>query len=204
MALISIGRRPVTEGLGLEEAGVEMEKGFVRIDEHCRTSVETVYAIGDITGKLQLAHVASEQGVVAAEHIMGRESAMDYDVIPSCVFTDPEVGTVGLTEKQARERGAEYSVGQFPFRVLGKAHADGEIDGAVKVLTEKSSGKVIGVHMIGHESSELIAEAALAMKAGVTAQEIVRTVHAHPTLPEAFKEAAEASLGEAIHLPPKP
>ena len=199
MALISIGRRPVSEGLGLEQAGVAMERGSVRIDDHCRTNIDSIYAIGDITGKIQLAHVASEQGIVAVEHIIGHDARMDYSVVPACVFTDPEVATVGITEKQARESGVEYKTGQFLFRALGKAHAEGEIEGLVKIISEKTGGRILGVHMVGHGASELIAEATLAMKNGVTAEGIIGTIHAHPTLPEAFKEAAEALEGRAIH-----
>jgi dihydrolipoamide dehydrogenase len=199
MALISIGRRPVSEGLGLDKVGVAVDKGFVGIDDHCRTNVESIYAIGDVTGKIQLAHVASEQGIVAVEHIMGRDAKMDYSVVPACVFTDPEVATVGITEKQARESGAEYKTGQFLFRALGKAHAEGEIEGLVKVIAQKADGRILGVHMIGHGASDLISEAAVAMKNGVSVEGIIRTIHAHPTLPEAFKEAAEALEGRAIH-----
>jgi dihydrolipoamide dehydrogenase len=200
-ALVSVGRRPVTNGLGLEELGVAMERGYVTIDEYCRTTVPTIYAIGDITGKPQLAHVASAQGVVAAENIMGKASRMDYDVIPACVFTDPEAASVGMTEREASQEGLDYRVGRFPFRVLGKAQAEGELDGLVKIIGDAKTNRLLGVHIVGYGASELIAEAALAMKLGATADEIIDTIHAHPTLPEAFKEAAEHFEGKAIHLP---
>jgi dihydrolipoamide dehydrogenase len=199
-ALISVGRRPMTQGIGLEEAGVTVERGFVQIDDRCRTNVPSVYAIGDITGKLQLAHVASEQGVIAAENIMGHAAKMDYSVIPACVFTDPEAAMVGINEREAKERGLDYRVGQFPFRVLGKAHADGEIDGTIKVIGDAKTDKILGVHIIGHGASEIIGEAAVAMKAGATIETVVSTIHAHPTLPEGLKEAFENFEGKAIHL----
>ena len=200
-ALVSVGRRPVTSGLGLEALGVAMERGFVTIDEYCRTTVPSIYAIGDITGKPQLAHVASAQGVVAAEHIMGKPSRMDYTVIPACVFTDPEAASVGMTESEVIQKGLDYRVGRFPFRVLGKAQAEGELDGLVKIIGDAKTNRLLGVHIVGSGASELIAEAALAMKLGATAEQIIDTIHAHPTLPEAFKEAAEHFEGKAIHLP---
>ena len=200
-ALISVGRRPVTYDLGLEAAGVKAERGYVAVDEHCRTSVPDVYAVGDMTGKQQLAHVASAQGVVAAEHIMGRSSAMDYSTVPACVFTDPEVGTVGLSEREAREKGVDCRVGRFQFRALGKAHAEGEIDGFVKVIGDGGTGRLVGVHIVGPGASDMVAEAAAVMKLGATADEVIEVIHAHPTLPEAFKEAVENLQGRAIHVP---
>ena len=200
-ALVSVGRRPVSEGLGLEEAGVTVERGCIVIDEHCRTNVPGIWAIGDVTGKVQLAHVASEQGIVAASNIMGREMEMDYSAVPACIFTDPEVATVGITEQQAKDGGLEYGIGHFPFRILGKAQAEGDLDGLVKVIGDKKGRRLLGVHMIGAGASELIGEAAAAMKNGVTIEGLIATIHAHPTLPEAFKEALEDFEGRAIHLP---
>ena len=200
-ALVSVGRRPVTEGLGLEDAGVATERGYITIDEQCRTNVPGIWAIGDVTGRQQLAHVASEQAVVAAGNIMGRPAKMDYSVVPACVFTDPEAANVGITEREAAEKKIDYRIGRFPFRILGKAQAEGELDGLVKVIGDSKTGRVLGVHIVGSGASELIAEAALAMKSGATAGQIVKTIHAHPTLPEAFKEALEDFEGEAIHLP---
>jgi len=199
-ALVSVGRRPVTAAIGLEEVGVALDRGNIVIDEHCRTNVPTIYAIGDATGKMLLAHVASEQGIVAAENIMGHESKMDYSVVPACVFTDPEAANVGMSEREVKEKGFEYRAAHFPFRILGKAHADGEIDGQVKVIGESKTGKILGVHIIGHGASEVIAEAAVAMKNGMTAADVARTIHAHPTLPEAFREACEVFQDRAIHL----
>ncbi len=199
-ALVAVGRKPVTEGLGLDKAGVKMTRGFIDIDEHCLTSAPAVYAIGDVTGKVQLAHVASAQGIVAVEHALGRESKMDYDVVPSCIFTDPEVASVGLTEDEARKRGVDCKVGQFQVRALGKAQAEGHLEGFVKLLADSSSGRIVGAHIVGAGASEMIAELALAMKTGATAEDIIDTIHAHPTLPEAVKEAAEDIEGRAIHI----
>jgi dihydrolipoamide dehydrogenase len=200
-ALVSVGRRPVTEGLGLAGVGVASQRGYVTIDERCRTSVPSIYAVGDITGKLQLAHVASAQGVVAAENITGHESVIDYSVVPACVFTDPEVASVGVTEKEAAEKGLETKVGHFPFRALGKAQAEGELDGLVKIIGDRKTGRILGCHIVGMGASELIAEAAAAMKLGATVSQLVECIHAHPTLPEAFKEALEDFEDRAIHLP---
>ena len=200
-ALVSVGRRPVTQSLGLEKVGVAAERGYVTVDEHCRTSVPSIYAIGDITGKQQLAHVASEQAVVAVESIMGRPRAMDYSVVPACIFTDPEAASVGLTEREAAAAGRDFGVGRFPFRALGKAQAEGEIDGLVKVIAEKKTGRILGCHIVGPGASDLIAEAAVAMKLEATADSFIETIHAHPTIPEAFREAIENFEGRAIHLP---
>lgn len=200
-ALISVGRVPVTAGLGLEEVGVEMDRNQIKIDDHCRTNIDSIYAIGDATGKFLLAHVASEQGIVAVENIMGRDVKMDYSVVPACVFTDPEAATVGITEKQAREQGLDYKVGSFPMRGLGKAHADGHIDGLAKVICDAKTGRVLGVHIVGSGASEMIAEAGVAIRNGLSADQVINTIHAHPTMPEALKEAFENFEGKAIHLP---
>ncbi|MHC4711865.1 MAG: dihydrolipoyl dehydrogenase [Planctomycetota bacterium] len=199
-ALVAVGRKPVTDGLHLERAGVKTTGGYIEVDDHCLTSAPWLYAIGDVTGKMQLAHVASAQGVAAVEHALGQPSSMDYNVIPSCIFTDPEAASVGITEEQARERGIEYKVGRFQFRALGKSQAEGHLEGLVKLIGEASSGKLLGAHIVGAGASDMIAEAALAMRTGATADDIIRTIHAHPTLPEAFKEAAEDTEGRAIHV----
>jgi len=199
-ALVAVGRKPVTENIGLETAGIETDGGYIPVDEHCRTPAQSVYAIGDVTGKLQLAHVASAQGIVAVEHALGHGSKMEYDVIPSCIFTDPESASVGLTEKQAADKGIDYRVGRFQFRTLGKAHAEGRLEGLVKIIAEAETEKIIGAHVVGSAASELIAELALAMRTGATAGAIIDTIHAHPTLPEAVREAAEDVEGRAIHV----
>jgi len=199
-ALVAVGRRPVTGDIGLETVGIETDNGCIPVDEHCMSAAESVYAIGDITGRVQLAHVASAQGVVAVEHALGNDSKMEYDVIPSCIFTDPESASVGLTEEQAAEKGLDYKVGRFQFRALGKAQAEGRLEGLVKVIGQPEGGRIIGAHVVGSAASELIAELALAMKTGATAEEITQTIHAHPTLPEALKEAVEDLEGRAIHV----
>lgn len=199
-ALVAVGRVPISGGIGLEEAGVETERGFVVIDEHCRTNIESVYAIGDVTGKLQLAHVASAQAVVAVEHALGRDVAMDYRVVPACVFADPEVASVGITEREAVEEGLDYKVGVFQFRALGKAQAEGHLEGIVKIIGEAATGKVLGAHIVGHGASDMIGELALAMKTGATIKDIYETIHAHPTMLEAVKEASEDFADRAIHV----
>lgn len=202
--LICVGRAANSAGLGLEAAGVRTDgRGVILVDDQLRTSAPNVYAIGDVTGKIQLAHVASAQGIVAAEHALGRVSArMDYRVVPSVVFTSPEVASVGLTEAQAKESVGNIKIGMFSFRGLGKAMAAGEQDGWVKVIADAGTGELLGLHIVGAHASEMIAEGAVALRLEATLHELARTIHAHPTLPEALMEAAEAALGQAIHLPP--
>jgi dihydrolipoamide dehydrogenase len=199
--LIGVGRRPVTDGLGLEEAGVKTERGWVVIDDHLRTNLECVYAIGDITFKKLLAHLASHQGIVAVENIAGHDRQMDYKVVPGCTYTHPEVASVGLTEQQAREAGYDLQVGRFPFSASGRAQTAGESEGLVKVVADSKYGELLGVHIIGPEASEMIPESALALKLEATLEDIAATIHAHPTLAEATMEAALAATGMAIHLP---
>ncbi|MDO7785777.1 dihydrolipoyl dehydrogenase [Desulforamulus aquiferis] len=199
--LISIGRTMNVMGLGLEEAGVALgQRGEVIVDEYLKTSVPGVYAIGDITGKVQLAHVASAQGLAAVENIMGQPRKMDYRVIPSCIFTIPEVAGVGLTIQQCEELGLKAKVGKFPFMASGKAAAMGETEGFVKCLADPETDKVLGVHIVGPHATDLISEAALAIKMGATVEQVTQVIHAHPTLAEALLEAAEAVHGRAIHI----
>lgn len=199
--LISIGRVMNLKGLGLEEAGVALgERGEVLVDESMRTSVKGIYAVGDITGKMQLAHVASAQGMVAAENIMGRRRSMDYRVVPSCIFTHPEVGSVGLTSQDAESSGIKVKAGKFFLLGSGKAQAMGETGGFVKVLADLDTDRILGVHIVGHNATELVAEAALAIQMGVTVKQLVQTIHAHPTLAEALAEAAGAIHGMGIHM----
>jgi len=200
--LVSVGRRPNTEDLGLEAAGVEVdERGLVPTDERCRTSVEGIYAIGDICHGLPLAHKASKEGEVAAEAIAGRQgAAMDVRAVPAVVFTEPEIATVGLSEAEAREAGHEVRVGSFPFAASGRAMTTQETDGLVKVVADADTDEVLGVQMVGPQVSDLIAEAALAVEMGATARDIALTIHAHPTLAETLMEAAKAVHGEAIHV----
>jgi dihydrolipoamide dehydrogenase len=200
-ALIAIGVRPNSENLGLEDVGVRVERGYVVVDEHLRTNVAGVYAIGDVTGKLPLAHVASAQGIVAAETIAGVETVkLDYEAMPRCTYCHPQVASFGITEAQAIERGYEVKVGKFPFRAIGKALGLGDYDGFVKIVADAASGEILGGHLVGPEVTELLPELMLARNWELTPDEIARTVHAHPTLSEALMEAAHGVFGEAIHM----
>ena len=201
-ALIAIGIRPNSEGVGLEKAGVATERGWVQIDEFMRTNVPNIYAIGDVTGKMPLAHVASAQGIVAAETIAGAETMPieDYAAMPRCTYCSPQVASLGLTEAQAREQGYEVTVGRFPFQANGKALGLGEREGFVKLVVDAKYGEILGVHMVGPEVTELLPELSLAKLMELTPAEIARNVHAHPTLSEVVMEAAHAALGHAIHM----
>jgi dihydrolipoamide dehydrogenase len=204
--LVATGRGPVTAGLGAEEAGITLEKGYVTVDELYRTSVPNVSAIGDVItmGQRphpQLAHVSSMEGIVCAERIAGRQvTPLNYDHVPGCTYCDPEIGSVGLTEAEARKRGYDVQVGAFPFSVLGRARMAGETEGFVKIVADKKYDEVLGVHMIGPRSTELVAEAVLALRLECTVEELIRTIHAHPTFSEAVAEAAHAVHGAAIHM----
>jgi len=197
--LVCIGRATRTGDIGLESAGVRVERGAVAIDDHCRTSVPGIYAIGDVTARLMLAHVASRQGIVAAECAMGHETRVDLRAVPACVFTDPEIAAVGRTAAECEKDGIEVRESRFSFASLGMAHAIGDTRGWVKIVAEAKSGVVLGVHIIGPHASILIAEAALAMTMEATVEEIAAAIHAHPSLPEALMEDAEKWLGRAIH-----
>ena len=199
--LIGIGMAANTDGLGLEATGVELEQGFVRIDDGMRTSVANVFAIGDVTGKLPLAHVASAQGVTAIEEIAGRKPPpLSYEKMPRCTYCQPQVASLGLTEAQARERGLEVKVGTFPYRGNGKAIAIGRTDGLAKLVVDAATNEVVGYHFIGHDATELLAEASLGSVLETTPRELGWTVNAHPTLSEVVKEAALAVDGGAIHF----
>jgi dihydrolipoamide dehydrogenase len=199
--LIGIGMVANTEGLGLEQLGVGLERGFVRIDEQLRTTVPGVFAVGDVTGKLMLAHVASAQGVAVVERIAGGESPpLDYERMPRCTYCQPQVASLGLTEAQARERGLDVRVGSFPYRGNGKAIAMERTEGLVKLVVDASTNEIVGYHMIGQDATELLAEASLGSALETTPRELGWTVHAHPTLSEVVKEAALAVHGEAIHF----
>lgn len=208
LLLISIGRGFHSQGIGLDRAGVALgNRGEVLVDDRMETNVPGVYAIGDVVGKAMLAHVASAQGKVAVENILGHPSRINYDVIPAGIFTLPEVGRVGLTETQARERAqaagenpdSAVRVGRFRYAALGKAQATGEITGVFKVVTDAKSGKILGAHIVGAHAADLIHEAALAMECGVTAAQTAKMIHAHPTLAEGMMEALEDVEGAAIH-----
>lgn len=202
--LVSIGRSLNTEDIGLEALGIEKgSKGEISVSTKMQTSVPGVYAIGDVTGGILLAHTASSEGVVAAMNICGQDTHMDYNAVPAAIFTSPEIASVGLREHQASEKGIKARTGHFQFRALGKAHAIGEIAGMVKVVADHDSDRVLGVHIIGPHASDLIHEAALAVNKGLTLSHIAGTIHAHPTLAEALMEAAEDAHGSAIHAPKK-
>lgn len=201
MLLVAVGRAPVTGDLGLEELGVGLEKGYVEVDQQMRTAVDSIYAIGDVVDTPWLAHVAMHEGILAVEHMAGREvRPIDYDHVPSCTYCDPEVGSVGLTEEEAEERGYDVATGKFPFTALGKASILGKTAGFVKVVRETRYDELLGVHIIGAHATDLIAEACVALQIESTTEELFRTMHAHPTLSEAVGEAAHAAVGSAIHI----
>ena len=200
-ALVAIGVRPNSEELGLEEIGVRVERGYAVVDDHLRTDAPGVYGIGDVTGKLPLAHVASAQGIVAIETIAGVETVtLDYEAMPRCTYCQPQAASFGLTEPQAVERGYEVQVGRFPFRANGKALGLGDYDGFVKIVADATSGEILGAHLVGPEVTELLPELVLACHWELTPEEIARSVHAHPTLSEALMEAAHGVFGKAIHI----
>jgi dihydrolipoamide dehydrogenase len=203
--LVATGRGPVTTGLGAEEAGLQMERGYIKVDREFKTTAPGISAIGDVItfdqpGHPQLAHLSSAEGIVLAERIAGKEHRpINYDQVPGCTYCDPEIGSVGLTEKQAQERGYEVKTGAFKFGILARARIAGETEGFVKIVFDKKYDEVLGVHMIGPRATELVAEATLALRLECTVEELVRTIHAHPTMSEAIGEAAHAAHGAAIH-----
>ncbi|HEY7442170.1 MAG TPA: dihydrolipoyl dehydrogenase [Vicinamibacterales bacterium] len=203
--LVATGRGPVTTGLGVEELGLQLERGYVRVDELYRTNVAGVSAIGDVVTlggpHPQLAHVSSAEGIVTAERLATRETRpLNYAHVPACTYCDPEIGSVGLTEREARERGYDVRVGTFPFGVLARAKIAGETEGFVKIVAETKNDEVLGIHMIGSRSTELVAEATAILRLESTVEELVRTVHAHPTFSEAIGEASHATHGAALHM----
>jgi dihydrolipoamide dehydrogenase len=204
--LVATGRGPVTSGLGLEALGLRTEKGYIKVDSLYRTSVPNISAIGDVIAldgiaHPQLAHVSSAEGIVVAERLAGRDvRPLNYEHVPSCTYCDPEIGSVGLTEAEAQARGYSVRIGSFPFGVLGRAKMAGESEGFVKIVADTRYDEVLGVHMIGPRSTELVAEAVLALRLECTVEELVKTIHAHPTFSEAVGEASHAAHGAAIHL----
>ncbi|WP_377808621.1 dihydrolipoyl dehydrogenase [Azospirillum sp. A29] len=198
--LVAIGRRPYTEGLGLEAVGVELERGRVKIDGHFQTNVPGIYAIGDVVEGPMLAHKAEEEGVALAEQLAGQKSHVNHDLVPGVVYTWPEVAAVGKTEEQLKAAGVAYKAGKFPFTANGRARAGGNTDGFVKILSDAATDQVLGVHMIGPNVSEMIGELVLAMEFSASAEDVARTCHAHPTLSEAVKEAALAVDGRPLHI----
>ncbi len=198
--LSTVGRRPNTEGFGLEKTGAKVEKGFITIDAQCRTNVPHVYAIGDVAGQPMLAHKASKEGVIAAEVIAGLKSARDWTSVPAVIFTDPEIASVGMTEEQARAAGHDPVVGKFPFAALGRALAIGETEGFAKIVADRKSDLILGVHVVGPHACDLISEGALALEAGLRVEDLGSVIHPHPTLPEAIMEAAHALHGKSVHV----
>jgi dihydrolipoamide dehydrogenase len=199
--MVTVGRRPNSDQICLENTGVKTDaSGFIQVNSHMQTNVSGIYAIGDVVGQPLLAHKASKQGIVAAEVICGQASAADFKAIPSAIWTDPEIATVGLTEAEAKKQGYDPIVGKFPFTALGRAMAVGETEGFIKVVARRESEQILGVHMVGADVTDLISEAALAIEMGATLDDLALTVHPHPTLPEALMEASEAAKGKAIHI----
>jgi dihydrolipoamide dehydrogenase len=204
--LVATGRAPVTEGLNADGVGLQIEKGYIRVDAQYKTNIPGISAIGDVItlgtpGHPQLAHVSSAEGILAAERIAGQDlRPLNYDHVPGCTYCDPEIGSVGLTEQEAKARGFDVRIGTFPFAVLGRAKMSGETDGFVKIVADKKYDELLGVHMIGARSTELVAEATVALRLESTVEDLIRTIHAHPTMAEAVGEAAHAAHGAAIHV----
>ena len=201
VVLVSIGRKPFTDGLGLEDAGVDMDdRGVIQVDENFKTNVDGIYAIGDVIPGAMLAHKAEEEGIACVERLAGQATHINYDAIPSVVYTWPEAASVGKTEEQLKADGVAYNKGSFPFMANSRARANGDTDGFVKILAEQATDEVLGVHIIGPDAGTMIAELALAMEFGASSEDIARTCHAHPTLNEAVKEAALDVEGSPIHM----
>ncbi len=199
--LVSVGRKPNTSGIGLKEAGVELDsKGFIKVDSYLSTTAENIYAIGDVIGGYQLAHVASTEGKIVVENIKGSKKKMDYSSVPYAVFANPEIGAVGLTEQEAKKMGKDIKVGKFPFTHNGKALIDNHTHGFVKVISDTYAGEILGAHIIGPSASDLIHEVSIAKSAELTIEELVSSIYSHPTLSEAVLEASEDVFGMATHL----
>ena len=205
-ALVCVGRAYNTTGMGLEEIGLECDaKGWIPVNDRLETKIPGIYAIGDVLGpeKIMLAHVASAEALVAVENALGGKRVMDYEVVPSGIFTSPEIGSVGLSEEQAQAQGLTYRADSFDFRGLGKSQAMGELAGQVKIISNPDNGNILGVHIIGAHATDLIAEAALAIKLKATVKDLAETIHMHPSLSEALMEAAHAASDECLYLPPQ-
>jgi dihydrolipoamide dehydrogenase len=198
--LLSAGRRPNTKDMGLEKLGIKMDRGTILVDVHLRTNLPHIFAAGDCIGNWLLAHVASMEAEIAVENALGEDKKMDYHAVPACIFTHPEIGSVGLNEKQAKEKGMEVKTGKFPMMASGRAQAENEPDGFVKVVVEKNSGKILGAQILGHRATDLIAELTLAIQMGAKTSDIINTIHAHPTLSEPIREAVLKAEGRPIHM----
>jgi len=199
--LVSIGRRPYADGLGLDKVGIELDKGKIPVDDHMRTKVDNIYAIGDVVRGAMLAHKAEEEGVLVAEQLAGQKPHINYLLIPGVVYTWPEVASVGYTEEQLKEQGKAYKVGNFPYKALGRARASMDLDGLVKILADKNTDEILGVHIIGARAADMIAAGVVAMEYRASAEDVSRMSHAHPTYMEAVKEAClAATANRPIHL----
>lgn len=197
--LMAVGRAPLTAGLNTEAVGLEFDRRAIKTDANLRTNVPNIYAVGDVNGKVMLAHTASHEGIVAVDNICGGEMEMDYAKIPSCIYLEPEIACIGLTEKQAKEKGYKLKIGKFPMAANGKALIEGDTDGIVKVILDAELGEILGVHLYGKHTTDMIAEIAVAMVNELTADEIIHTIHPHPTVSESLPEAFMAAYGKAIH-----
>jgi dihydrolipoamide dehydrogenase len=199
--LVSIGRRPYTDGLGLEKVGIELDKGKIPVDDHLKTKVDNIYAIGDVVRGAMLAHKAEEEGVMVAEQMAGQKPHINYLLIPGVVYTWPEVASVGYTEEQLKEQGKAYKVGNFPYKALGRARASMDLDGLVKILADKNTDEILGVHIIGARAADMIAAGVVAMEYRASAEDVSRMSHAHPTYMEAVKEAClAATANRPLHI----
>jgi dihydrolipoamide dehydrogenase len=197
--LVAIGRSLNSTGIGLEELGVKTERGRILVNDHMETNIKGIYATGDVVGGLMLAHVAHHEGIIAAQNCMGKETKADYRAVPSCIFTQPEIASIGLKESEAKEKGYSIKIGRFPFSASGKAVCLGETEGFVKIVADEKTGQVLGTHAIGPHVTDLIAEIAVAMKNGISVEQIADTIHAHPTLSESLLEASMAVDNLSIH-----
>jgi len=197
--LVCVGRKPVTEGLGLDSLGIKTEKNFIVVNEFLKTNIDNIYAIGDVIGNYMLAHVASHEGIKACENIMGMNTPMDYSAVPGCVYTKPEIASVGLTKEEAESKGYKVKVAKFPFTASGKAQATGKTNGFVKMVADGEKDIILGVHIVGSDATNLIAEATLMVKFKMKVKDVADTIHAHPTLPEALMETCFSLSGKPIH-----
>jgi dihydrolipoamide dehydrogenase len=199
--LVSIGRRPYTDGLGLDKVGIELDKGRIPVDDHLKTKVDNIYAIGDVVRGAMLAHKAEEEGVMVAEQLAGQKPHINYLLIPGVVYTWPEVASVGYTEEQLKEQGRAYKTGSFPYKALGRARASMDLDGLVKILADKTTDEILGVHIIGARAADMIAAGVVAMEYRASAEDVARMSHAHPTYMEAVKEAClAATANRPLHM----
>lgn len=200
VVLVSTGRRPYTDGLGVEKVGLAMDGKKVKINSHFQTNVPSIYAIGDVVAGPMLAHKAEEEGIAAVEMLAGKAGHVNYDTIPSVIYTHPEVAAVGKTEEELKKAGIKYRIGKFPFLANSRAKANDDADGQVKILVDAATDRILGIHIVGTNAGEMIAEGVLGMEYGASAEDIARTTHAHPTLSEAFKEACMAAYDKPIHF----